>query len=32
MLKDWNEQTLKDKQEMNDTIENMRYEKFNLIK
>ena len=32
MLKSWNEQTLQDKKLLNDTIEKIRYEKFNLMK
>ncbi len=32
MLKSWNEQTLKDKKILNGTIEEIRYEKFNLMK
>ena len=32
MLKIWNEQTLKDKRNLNDSIEKLRYEKFNIMK
>lgn len=32
MLKSWNEQTLQDKKLLNETIEKIRYEKFNLMK
>lgn len=31
MLKSWNESTLIDKKNLNETIEKLRYEKFNLM-
>lgn len=32
MLKSWNESTLIDKKNLNETIEKLRYEKFNLMR